>query len=101
MCLAIITGEQVEHVAALARLRFDPRATEKMAVELDRILSYVNQLRTLDTSDAPPTTHALDPQENVLRDDVHRPGLTRAEALADAPEAAAGMFRVPRVVGVE
>ena len=101
MCLAVITRDQVEHVAALAKLRFDPQATTKMAGELDRILAYVNQLGRLDTSDVPPTTHALEPKENVLRDDLHKPGLTRAEALANAPDTAAGMFRVPRVVGVE
>lgn len=101
MCLAVITRSQVEHVAELARLRFGPQATDKMVGELDRILQYANQLSLLDTSGVVPTTHALEPRENVLRPDEVRPGLSREEALAGAPAAAEGMFRVPRVVGAE
>jgi len=101
MCLAIITRSQVEHVARLARLRFSPEAAGKIAGELDRILSYVNQLSGLDTSGVAPTSHALDPRDNVLRSDETHPGLTNEQALAGAPAAAAGMFRVPRVVGGE
>jgi aspartyl-tRNA(Asn)/glutamyl-tRNA(Gln) amidotransferase subunit C len=41
------------------------------------------------------------PLTNVLRDDVVRPGLVRDDALAGAPDAEAGMFRVPRILDEE
>jgi aspartyl-tRNA(Asn)/glutamyl-tRNA(Gln) amidotransferase subunit C len=34
---------------------------------------------------------------NILRDDVPRPGLSQAEALANAPAAVDGFFRVPSI----
>jgi aspartyl-tRNA(Asn)/glutamyl-tRNA(Gln) amidotransferase subunit C len=37
---------------------------------------------------------------NVTRADERRPGLTQAQALANAPESAEGAFLIPRIVGV-
>lgn len=95
-----ITAAQVQHVATLARLRFDPGSSEKLAYELTSILQYVKILSKVQTEDVPPTSHALDPQSNVLRADLVSPGLSQAQALAPAPAATDGMFRVPRVVEV-
>jgi aspartyl-tRNA(Asn)/glutamyl-tRNA(Gln) amidotransferase subunit C len=44
--------------------------------------------------------HVL-PVENVLRPDSVRPSLPRELTLQNAPEAADGMFQVPRVVEAE
>ena len=46
----------------------------------------------------PPTAHPL-PLANVLRDDVVRPCLDRAEVLAQAPSVEEDRFRVPRILG--
>jgi len=37
----------------------------------------------------------------VFREDVVRPGLTRDAALAGAPSAESGRFRVPQILGEE
>jgi len=99
MCLPAVSASQVRHVAALARLSWDERSAPKLVDELNEILAYISKLSELDTAQVPPTSHALDLRENVLREDEPRTGLTQAEALADAPDTEAGMFRVPRVVG--
>ena len=49
---------------------------------------------------ATPTSHAV-PLTNVYREDVVRPGLTQQQALAGAPAAEDGRFRVPRILGEE
>lgn len=95
-----ITKEQVEHVAALARLGLDEPSTAKMATELDRILQYIASLGQVNVDGVPPTSHALNPQQNVLRDDYAVSGMPRDAALANAPAEKDGMFRVPRVVEV-
>ncbi len=95
-----ITAAQVEHVAALARLGLDDQSAKKMAGELDRILAYITSLRDVNTEGVPPTSHALDPQRNVLRDDRAVPSIPQAAALAAAPATQDGMFKVPRVVEV-
>ncbi len=47
--------------------------------------------------DVPPTTHAV-PVVNVFRADDVRPGLTQEQALAGAPAAEDGRFRVPQIL---
>ncbi len=95
-----ITAAEVEHVATLARLGLDEQGKQTMTAELGRILQYIASLNEVNIEGVPPTSHALDPQANVLRDDRVVPGLSREDALAAAPAEKDGMFRVPRVVEV-
>jgi aspartyl-tRNA(Asn)/glutamyl-tRNA(Gln) amidotransferase subunit C len=89
-----ITREQVLHVAKLARLALTEDELERLGEQLDAILDAVSKVSELDLSDVPPTSHPLD-LVNVLADDVPRPSLPRDLALANAPEAEDGAFRVP------
>ena len=54
----------------------------------------------LDLSDVEPTSHPLD-LVNVWREDEPRPSLSLDEALANAPEAEGGSFKVPPTSGPE
>lgn len=95
--MAEITREEVEHVALLARLRLSDAEKDRLASELSAVLAHFQALQAADTEGVPPTSHAI-LMENVLRDDVTRPSLPRAELLAAAPEARDEFFVVPRVV---
>ena len=64
---------------------------------LDGILDYVAQLEGLDVSGVEPTTHTV-PLEMYLRPDAVVETLSRDEVMANAPDHAEGMFRVPRIV---
>jgi len=92
-----ISREQVEHIAALARLALTEDEIALYAGQLSAILAYVEQLRELDTAAIPPTASVL-PLSSVLRPDEVAPSLPTAEALANAPDAAAGQFRVSAVL---
>jgi len=92
-----ISKTEVEHVAVLARLKLTPEEKAAYTGQLNAILEYMDKLNALDTAAVEPTAHTL-PLRNVFRDDVARPGLSRDEALAGAPEASEGQFKVPRVV---
>jgi aspartyl-tRNA(Asn)/glutamyl-tRNA(Gln) amidotransferase subunit C len=89
-----ITREQVLHVAKLARLALTEQEVERLGAELDAILEAVSKVSELDLADVPPTSHPLD-LVNVFAADEPRPSLDREAALALAPEAEAGAFRVP------
>jgi aspartyl-tRNA(Asn)/glutamyl-tRNA(Gln) amidotransferase subunit C len=95
-----LTPEEVDHIALLSRLELSPAERERAGSELTQILSYFEKLGELDTENVEPTAHAI-PISNVLRPDTARPGLTPEAALQNAPEAAANMFQVPRVVEAE
>ncbi len=92
-----ITAETVRHVALLSRLELEPGEAESYAADLDRILHYVEKLKELDTTGVPPTSHSF-PMSNVFREDIVRPSLSNEQALANAPEAEEGCFKVPAVL---
>ena len=92
-----LTTAEVEHIALLSRLEISDSEKEREADELSQILDSFQKLAELNTDGVPPTQHVL-PVENVLRTDEILPTLTREAALQNAPESAAGMFQVPRVV---
>ena len=86
-------------IAALARLELTPEEVDLFGRQLAHILEYMEQIRDLDTSGVPPTSHVLN--QPIDRADEPRPTLSRHDALANAPDAApqAGLFKVPRVFG--
>jgi aspartyl-tRNA(Asn)/glutamyl-tRNA(Gln) amidotransferase subunit C len=92
-----ISKQEVEHVAKLARLELAEEEKEKLIDQLSNILTYVETLNELDTKGVEPTSHVLD-IKNVMRDDVSVPSLPQEQALANAPEKAAGHFKVPKII---
>jgi aspartyl-tRNA(Asn)/glutamyl-tRNA(Gln) amidotransferase subunit C len=93
----MLSREQVEHVARLAHLRLSEEELARMQEQLSAILDYMETLRELDTSTIPPTAQVL-PLENITRPDQAGPSIPPDEALANAPEKEAGLFRVPPVL---
>ena len=97
--MSTFTQQDVQRIANLARLELTADEVELFTRQLGDILTYVEQIRTLDTTGVAPTSQVLN--RPVDRDDVPAPTLTRAELLGNAPDAAleAGLFKVPRVIG--
>ena len=87
----------VEHVAKLARLGLSEEEKTLFAAQLSAILDYADILKRIDTASVPPTTHAL-PLKNVYREDQVRPCPEVEAILANAPDPANHMFRVPRII---
>ena len=91
----MLSRDQVLHVARLARLELTDAELETMAEELSGVLDHIEKIGELgDLADVPPTSHVV-AVENALRADEPRPSLPRDLALAQAPDAALGGFRVP------
>ncbi|HEV2026967.1 MAG TPA: Asp-tRNA(Asn)/Glu-tRNA(Gln) amidotransferase subunit GatC [Candidatus Dormibacteraeota bacterium] len=91
-----LSKEEVRHVALLARLSLEPGDEEFYAEQLSGILAHIDRLQQLDTESIPPTAQVVE-VTNTLREDVPRHGLTQADALANAPAAVDGFFRVPSI----
>ena len=94
-----LTTQDVVRIAGLARLALTADERELYTRQLSDILGYVEQIRALDTSGVLPTSHVLN--QPAERDDRLVASLARPDALANAPDAApaAGLFKVPRVMG--
>lgn len=84
-------------IAELAKLELTDAEIDTYAEQLSAVLDYASRLDQLDTSNIPPTANVL-PLENVMREDVVRPSLTRAQVTANAPDAIEGQFRVSAVL---
>ncbi len=95
---ARLTRDDVLHVAHLARLALSDAEVDEFTRQLEVILEHADDVAALDITDVEPTAHPL-PLLNVLRSDVVRPGVDRAEVLANAPDPIDDRFRVPRILG--
>lgn len=93
----MISRSDVEHVARLARLGLTDAEIDRLVGQLSRVLEAVGKLSGVDTSAVGPTAQVI-ALENVMRDDVARPGLSREAALAEAPRREGALLRVPVVL---
>ena len=91
------TDFNVKYVAHLARLSLSPEEEQKLGAQLNNIIGFVEQLKSVDVSNVEPTAHAV-PTVNVTRADEVRPSLSHDEAMRNAPKKAGGLFVVPKIV---
>ena len=92
-----VTKEDLQNVAVLSRLAIPADQEDKYIDQMDKILTYMENLSELDTENVKPTTYAL-PMQNVFRKDEVKESLDREAALANAPLKEDGYFKVPKVL---
>ena len=97
--MSSLSQEDVKRIAELARLELTNDELDLFTRQLGDILTYVEQIRSLDTTGVAPTSQVLN--RPIDRDDVPDATLSRPELLGNAPDSAleAGLFKVPRVMG--
>ena len=87
----------IERVASLARIALTDDELAAYAEQLEHILEHAERVQALPTEGVEPTSHPL-PMVNAFRPDVVTGSLDRDEALAAAPDAEDGYFRVPKIL---
>src|SRR5262245_34039636 len=92
-----LSRAEVEHIAELAKLNLTEAELDQYAVQLSAILDYIAELNALNTDDIPPTASVL-PLKNIMAADAVVDGLDQKAALANAPDAEAGQFRVQAIL---
>jgi aspartyl-tRNA(Asn)/glutamyl-tRNA(Gln) amidotransferase subunit C len=95
-----ITEQEVRRVAELANLALSDEEIVRMTHDMDGILTHMDQLNELDTSNVEPMSQVLyDAEETAtLREDIERKPLGNADAMANAPLAGTGYYKVPKVI---
>ena len=96
-----ITEADIEKIAQLAHMEITPEELKVFVPQIAGIVSYVEQLAALDTSKVEPSLGGFTPEgerTDSSRDDEIAPSLGQSVALAEAPDAASGHFRVPKVL---
>ncbi len=95
-----LTEPEVRAIADLGNLHLTSEEIARMAKDLDEILTHIDKLNELGTSNVQPMAQLLfDAGETAtLRPDVVGATLDNATALANAPQSGAGQFKVPKVI---
>lgn len=97
-----ITESDIEKIAELAHLEITAEERRMFAPQMAEIVAYIEQLNEIDTSAIEPALGGLTPEGErtpASRADEVGPCLGQKTALAEAPDPAAGHFRVPKVLG--
>ncbi len=92
-----ITKDTLKYVANLARVGLTEKELEGFTGQLDRILDYVNKLKSLDVSRLQPTSHVLE-MKNVYREDKVKKSLPASEVLKNAPDKKNDLFKVGKII---
>jgi aspartyl-tRNA(Asn)/glutamyl-tRNA(Gln) amidotransferase subunit C len=95
-----LTEQEVRYVAALANLNLSDQEVARMCEDLGEVLTHMEKLNELDTAGIEPMAQVLYAagETATLGEDVDRPGIGPDGALANAPLAGAGFFKVPKVI---
>ena len=92
-----ISKDQVSKVAKLAKLKLNEEQIDKHAVQIEKILDYINQLEKIDTTNVPCTTRAIE-VTNVLRSDANEKYDDKEDILQLAPSRENNFIKVPKII---
>jgi len=92
-----LTEDDVRHVAKLSALECSDEEIPALRATLAEILDYVHRLASVNTEGIEPTSH-VHGVVNAFRDDIIKDSLPLEEVAGNAPDFAAGSFRVPRII---
>jgi aspartyl-tRNA(Asn)/glutamyl-tRNA(Gln) amidotransferase subunit C len=92
----MISKETVRHIAKLARLRLSAQEEDTYTEQLGKILDYVAELQSVDTTGTQPAAHVL-PVNNIMRDDQVQTRHSQDQILKEAPDVENNFFRVPKI----
>jgi aspartyl-tRNA(Asn)/glutamyl-tRNA(Gln) amidotransferase subunit C len=93
-----IGTDEVLHLAKLAKIGLTPEEAESMAVELERIVEFVEQLQEVKTENLPATNQVTGLSDVWREDEVVSSQVTRQELLKNAPSTEEGYIKVKRVL---
>jgi aspartyl/glutamyl-tRNA(Asn/Gln) amidotransferase C subunit len=95
----MISKEQVEHIAKLARIELTEKEKEKFATELSSILEYIDKLNQANTEKTEPISQVTG-LENVTREDDSGPENQKSKdkIIAEAPAKKGDYFKVPKIL---
>ena len=92
-----ISREEVSKVAQLAKLKLNKEQIDNHAIQIEKILDYINQLEKIDTSNVPCTTRAIE-VTNVFRSDAKEKYDNKEEILQLAPSRENNFIKVPKII---
>jgi aspartyl-tRNA(Asn)/glutamyl-tRNA(Gln) amidotransferase subunit C len=92
-----VTTEIFEHIATLAKLRFEESDKNTLRLEMQKMVTFVEKLHEVDTTNVAPLTHMSQVTQNP-RTDVATVTILKNETLKNAGKHDGQYFLVPKVI---
>ncbi len=93
----MIDEKTIQHIAKLARLKVTPEDAVEYGEQLNKVIGHFQQISKINTDGVEPLVTPAE-IDFFTRPDENRHGLSTAEMLANAPDKAGNLFKVPPVV---
>lgn len=92
-----ITNEILDYISKLAKLELTEEERKQEIKDMQSIVSYMDILNTLDTSQVETTSHIY-PTRNIFREDIVKSSYDKDEILLNAAEKEDNFYKVPKTV---
>lgn len=92
-----ITTQLVDNLSNLSKLSFNEQEKQAIKTDLEKMITFIEQLQKVNITGIEPLQH-MSTATNVLREDVLKGSVSKAEALQNAPETDGHYFTVPKVI---
>lgn len=93
-----VSTDDVLHLATLSALALLPDEIDRLRTDIERILSYIEQLNELDTSGVEPTYQVTGLKSVYRTDEVDDDSVSTETLLDLAPERQGQLIKVPKVL---
>ncbi|WP_316736944.1 Asp-tRNA(Asn)/Glu-tRNA(Gln) amidotransferase subunit GatC [Pedobacter aquatilis] len=87
----------IQKIADLARIHVNEKEVETLIPEMNKILSFMEKLNELDTSNVKPLVY-MNEATNVWREDVVKQEISTADGLKNAAKHSDEFFMVPKII---
>ncbi len=92
-----VNDKMINKLASLAKLRFNEEEKESIKSDLQKMISFVQKMDEVDTSEVEPLLHICE-HNNKWREDVERGTCSKEDALKNARKHNPDFFLVPKVI---
>lgn len=93
----ILDSKTIHKIADLARIHIDDKDVETLIPEMNKILSFMEKLNELDTTNVKPLVY-MNEGYNVWREDVVKQEISTADGLKNAAKHTDQFFMVPKII---
>jgi len=91
--------DSLKHLSKLCRIECDDEEIEKLHVNLEAILSHIDQLEEIETRGVEPCLHVNSEQILFLQQDEVAQTIKHQDLMRNAPDSVGGMVKVPPILG--
>ncbi|RDC55796.1 Asp-tRNA(Asn)/Glu-tRNA(Gln) amidotransferase subunit GatC [Pedobacter chinensis] len=92
-----LDAKTIYKIADLARIHTDEKEVDTLILEMNKILSFMEKLNELDTSNVKPLVY-MNEATNVWREDVVKQEISTADGLKNAAKHTDQFFMVPKII---